>query len=123
MGRRGSVMVREPEYGACEITDWVQSALYDYLCKKRLEVNSPNEECNTEDANHWEIHIDGSYDKKGRFNPDCAKLEKAIADLRGHPGRIKDGKTPMGEHIANMLEEGVTAVRKHGYFCLQIDWA
>lgn len=121
MGRSGSVMVREPAYGKFSVTDWVQHKVYGYLCRRGIEVCAPNDVCNTEDADHWEIQIGGSFKGK-KFIPDCTKLEKAIADLKAHPGRIKDGKTQMGEQVACMLEEGVKAVKRHGYTCVQIDW-
>ena len=128
MGRRGYVMIRQPEYGTC-ITDWAQNAFYDYLTRHGLEVSSGNDSefTNTEDANHWEIEIPYDRrrkpDKDGRLLHNYVKIRRLIADLREHPGRIVDyDGSPHGEAAADVLEQGLHAAMRHKYDYIMIDW-
>lgn len=126
MGRRGYVQTRPAEYGAC-ITDWAQNSLYRYLTRRGLEVNSTDDLCNTEDADHWEIPIPekgvGRGKKRKRvYNYD--KILKVAADLRKNPKAVKadDDEGEYGDLAASMLEEGIKAAKKHKLGTITIDW-
>lgn len=127
MGRRGYVMTRQPEYGTC-ISDWAQTAFYDYLTRHGLEVSSAGDEfVNTEDADHWEIAIpyDGRRkpDKDGNRPHNYDKIRRLIADLREHPDRVAgDDGSPHGEAAADVLEQGLDAALKYKYDYIMVDW-
>ena len=126
MGRRGHVQTRPPEYGSC-ITDWAQDSLYRYLTRKGLEVNSLDGDfCNTEDADHWEIHIPEKgvgRGKKRKWVYDYDKVLEIAADLRKNPKAIKaDGEGAYGDIAASLLEEGIEAAKKYELDTITIDW-
>lgn len=119
MGRCGRAQVLMPEYGDCAISDHAQGAVYAYLLGRGLEVVAVDEYCNAEDADRWEIPI--PYDSSGHNN--YSVLEATIRHCRSNPDAVKtfDGY-PVGEYLADMLEEGVNAAKKHGYRCIAVDW-
>ena len=130
MGIEGHVQKRHAEYDetAC-LSGWAQASAAAYLEKKGINVctgdslgmDAP------EYSERWEIEIPlkrvGSGDNV-EYVHDVDKMNRVIADLRRHPGRVKseDGDGEYGEELAGLLEAGMEAAEKNGYDWILVDF-
>lgn len=132
MGRRGHVQVRQAEYGDVCFTDWGQSAAANWLEENGINICT-QEDCGTEYADHWEIEIpDRRVPKKKKsdigYAPDYDHIQKVIDRLREHPDALDEyleescRGQEFGESLADLLDEGLKAAKKHKYSWIVIDW-
>lgn len=130
MGRRGYVQKRQAEHdqSVC-LSDYAQATAVDYLEKKGIGVYTGDSSgmANPDYSDHWEIAIPTKKIGRGRnveYIRDVDKMNRIIADLRKHPGKVKSeyGDGDYGEELAALLEAGMKAAEKHGYNWILVDF-
>lgn len=131
MGRHGHVQIRHAEYGEVYFTGCGQCAAADWLEEKGINICT-KEDCGVQYADSWEIEI--PYKKVPKkmsetgYAPDYGKIQRVIDMLRKHPDSFDKSLSPdcqgekYSEDLANLLEEGLKAAKKHGYSWIVIDW-
>ena len=129
MGRRGYVQSRHAEHEDICISGYAQAAAVAYLEKKGINVYSgdSSEMSGPGCSDRWEIEIPTKKIGRGRnveYIRDVDKMNRIIADLREHPGRVKSeyGDGDYGEELAALLEAGMKAAEKHGYDWILVDF-
>ena len=130
MGRRGYVQSRRAEHdqSVC-LSDYAQATAVAYLEEKGIGVYT-GDSSGTADpdfSDHWEIAIPMKKIGRGRnveYIRDVDKMNRIIADLRKHPGKVKSeyGNGDYGEELAALLEAGMKAAEKHGYNWILVDF-
>lgn len=130
MGRRGYVQSRHAEHdqSVC-LSACAQAAAVVYLEEKGIGVytGDPSGMADPDFSDHWEIAIPMKKIGRGRnveYIRDVDKMNRIIADLREHPGRVKSehGDGDYGEELAALLEAGMKAAEKHGYNWILVDF-
>lgn len=130
MGRRGYVQSRHAEHdqSVC-LSSYAQAAAVVYLEEKGIGVytGDPSGMADPDFSDHWEIAIPMKKIGRGRnveYIRDVDKMNRIIADLREHPGRVKSehGDGDYGEELAALLEAGMKAAEKHGYNWILVDF-
>lgn len=131
MGRRGHVQTRHAEYdnNVC-LSDYAQATAAAYLEKKGINVYT-GDSSGMEDpaySDRWEIEIPTKRIGRGKnvkYILDVDKMNRVIADLRKHPGKVKseDGDGgEYGEDLAALLETGMNVAEKHNYEWILVDF-
>lgn len=130
MGRRGYVQSRRAEHdqSVC-LSGYAQATAAAYLTEKGIDVYTGDTSgmADPDCSDHWEIAIPTKKIGRGRdvkYELDTAKMNRIIADLRKHPGKVKSeyGDGAYGEELANLLEAGMKAAEKHGYEWILVDF-
>ena len=130
MGRRGYVQSRRAEHdqSVC-LSGYAQATAAAYLTEKGIDVYTGDTSGMTDPdcSDHWEIAIPTKKIGRGgnaKYGLDTAKMNRIIADLRKHPGKVKSeyGDGAYGEELANLLEAGMKAAEKHGYEWILVDF-
>lgn len=122
MGRRGYVQSRHAEHdqSVC-LSGYAQATAAAYLTEKGIDVYTGDT------SGMWEIAIPTKKIGRGgnaKYELDTARMNRIIADLRKHPGKVKSeyGDGAYGEELANLLEAGMKAAEKHGYEWIMVDF-
>ncbi|MCF0230944.1 MAG: hypothetical protein HUJ63_01430 [Enterococcus sp.] len=124
MGRGARAQTRQAEHGCGYLSDWGQAAAARFLREEGVEISVADDLCDAENADKWEIQLDARYDEAaGGPTIDYGRMEALIGRLRTTPGLVvcEDG-VDRGEALADVLEDGVEASKKHGYDWIVIDW-
>ena len=130
MGRRGYVQKRQAEYdeNVC-LSDYAQATAVDYLEKRGVNVHTGDSSgmSDPECSDHWEIEIPMKRAGRGKnveYVRDNDKMNRIIAELRKHPGKVKSeyGDGEYGGELAALLEAGMKAAEKHGYDWILVDF-
>lgn len=130
MGRRGYVQSRHAEHdqSVC-LSGYAQATAVAYLEGKGIDVYTGDTSgmADPDCSDRWEIAIPTKKIGRGgnaKYGLDIAKMNRIIADLRKHPGKVKSeyGDGAYGEELANLLEAGMRAAEKHGYEWILVDF-
>ena len=130
MGRRGHVQNVQAKYDtSARLSDWAQATAVAYLRGKGINVYTGDRSGVSDPAfsDHWEIEIPLKRTGRGKcagYAINTAKMDRIIADLRKHPGRVKseDGDGEYGDQLAGILEVGMKAALEHGYWWIMVDF-
>ena len=130
MGRRGYVQKRHAEHdqSVC-LSDYAQATAVAYLEEKGIDVCTGDSSgmADPDCSDHWEIAIPMKKVGRGKnaeYVLNTNKMNRIIADLRKHPGKVKSecNDRAYGEELADLLEAGMKAAEKHGYEWIIVDF-
>ena len=112
------------------LSDYAQATAAEYLEEKGINVYTGSSSGMEDPAysDHWEIEIPVKRIGRGRnvkYVRDVNKMNRIIADLRKHPGKVKSEDSDGGEYgedLAALLETGMNVAEKHNYEWILVDF-